>query len=195
MEFKGNVLDFGKEFKRIDYTKTINEILGFDVLNFDDVNDLKNKIVQTKLFELDDFKDCKTVGGVIDFVYKRKIRDNIVQPTILFNYPACLVPLARRNDEDPRRIDMFQVLVCGDEICKAYSELVDPIVQREALEEQSKARAQGDDEAMELDEDFLTAMGHGMPPISGLGFGVDRLMTLLTNQESVRDVVLFPLMK
>ncbi len=195
LEFKGNVLDFGKEFKRIDYTKTINEILGFDVLNFDDVNDLKNKIVQTKLFELDDFKDCKTVGGVIDFVYKRKIRDNIVQPTILFNYPACLVPLARRNDEDPRRIDMFQVLVCGDEICKAYSELVDPIVQREALEEQSKARAQGDDEAMELDEDFLTAMGHGMPPISGLGFGVDRLMTLLTNQESVRDVVLFPLMK
>ena len=90
---------------------------------------------------------------------------------------------------------MFQVLVCGDEICKAYSELVDPIVQREALEEQANARKQGDDEAMELDEDFLNAMEHGMPPISGLGFGVDRLMCLLTNQESVRDVVLFPLMK
>ena len=90
---------------------------------------------------------------------------------------------------------MFQVLVCGDEICKAYSELVDPIVQRQTLEEQANARRQGDDEAQELDEDFLNAMEHGMPPISGLGFGVDRLMCLLTNQESVRDVVLFPLMK
>lgn len=137
----------------------------------------------------------KTVGGVIDYIYKRKIRENIVQPTVLFNYPACLVPLARRNDKDARLIDMFQVLVCGDEMCKAYSELVDPIVQRKALEEQAEARKNGDDEAMELDEDFLTAMEHGMPPISGLGFGVDRMMTLLTNQESVRDVVLFPLMK
>ena len=90
---------------------------------------------------------------------------------------------------------MFQILVCGDEICKAYSELVDPIVQRKALEEQAEARKNGDDEAMELDEDFLCAMEHGMPPISGLGFGVDRMMCLLTNQESVRDVVLFPLMK
>ncbi len=195
LEFKGHKLDFSKEFKRINYTEKINEILGFNVLDYTNVDVLKKKIVSTKLFSEDDFVECKTVGGVIDFVYKRKIRENIVEPTILFNYPACLVPLARRNDEDNRRIDMFQVLVCGDEICKAYSELVDPIVQRQALEEQAKARMQGDDEAMELDEDFLNAMEHGMPPISGLGFGVDRLMCLLTNQESIRDVVLFPLMK
>lgn len=193
--FKGHELDFGKDFERINYTERINEILGFNVLEFTDFKALKERVVQTKLFTMDDFDACKTVGGVIDLVYKRKIRENIVQPTVLYNYPACLVPLARRNDEDARRIDMFQVLVCGDEICKAYSELVDPIVQREALEEQAKARLQGDDEAMELDEDFLNAMEHGMPPISGLGFGVDRLMCLLTNQESVRDVVLFPLMK
>ena len=90
---------------------------------------------------------------------------------------------------------MFQVLVLGDEICKAYSELVDPIVQREALEDQAKAKLDGDDEAMDLDEDFLLAMEHGMPPISGLGFGVDRLMVLLTGQPSIRDVVLFPMMK
>ncbi len=195
LEFKGHKLDFSKEFKRINYTERINEILGFNVLDFTDVDLLKKKIVSTKLFNEDDFVECKTVGGVIDFVYKRKIRENIIEPTILYNYPACLVPLARRNDEDNRRIDMFQVLVCGDEICKAYSELVDPIVQRQALEEQARARMQGDDEAMELDEDFLNAMEHGMPPISGLGFGVDRLMCLLTNQESIRDVVLFPLMK
>ncbi len=195
LQFKGHTLDFSKEFNRINYTEKINEILGFNVLEYKDVNSLKEKVVETGLFEMNDFAECKTVGGVIDFIYKRKIRENIIEPTVLYNYPACLVPLARRNDEDNRRIDMFQVLVCGDEICKAYSELVDPIVQREALEEQAKARLQGDDEAMELDEDFLTAMEHGMPPISGLGFGVDRLMCLLTNQESIRDVVLFPLMK
>lgn len=195
VEFKGHQLDFSKEFARINYTEKINEILGFNVLEYTDVESLKKRIVDTKLFTMQDFEMCKTVGGVIDYVYKRKIRENIVEPTILYNYPACLVPLARRNDQDNRRIDMFQILVCGDEICKAYSELVDPIVQREALEEQAKARLQGDDEAMELDEDFLNAMEHGMPPISGLGFGVDRLMCLLTNQESIRDVVLFPLMK
>jgi len=195
LKYKEYELDFSKDFERINYTERVNEILGFNILDITDVNELKTKIVATKLFTMDDFDACKTVGGVIDYVYKRRIRENIVQPTILYNYPACLVPLARRNDKDNRLIDMFQVLVCGDEICKAYSELVDPIVQRETLEEQAKARLQGDDEAMELDEDFLNAMEHGMPPISGLGFGVDRLMCLLTNQESVRDVVLFPLMK
>ncbi len=195
LEFKGHTLDFSKEFKRINYTDTINEILGFNVLDYTNVIELKKAVVKTKLFSMEDFEECKTVGGVIDYIYKRKIRDNIIEPTILYNYPACLVPLARRNDEDNRRIDMFQILVCGDEICKAYSELVDPVVQREALEEQARARQNGDDEAMELDEDFLNAMEHGMPPISGLGFGVDRMMCMLTNQESVRDVVLFPLMK
>ena len=193
--FKGHEIDFSKEFKRINYTDTVNEILGLNVLDYTSADELKRDVVKTGLFTMEDFKDIRTVGGVIDYVYKRKIREDIVEPTILFNYPACLVPLARRNDEDNRRIDMFQLLICGDEMCKAYSELVDPIVQREALEEQAKARAQGDDEAMELDEDFLNAMEHGMPPISGLGFGVDRMVCMLTGQESLRDVVLFPLMK
>lgn len=195
IEFKGHILDFSKDFERINYTERVNEILGLNILEYTNAQKLKEDIVKTGLFSMDDFDACKTVGGVIDLVYKRKIRENIIQPTVLYNYPACLVPLARRNDEDARRIDLFQVLVCGDEICKAYSELVDPIVQRQTLEEQAKARTEGDDEAMELDEDFLNAMEHGMPPISGLGFGVDRMMCLLTNQESVRDVVLFPLMK
>ncbi len=195
IQYKGQELDFSKDFARINYTETLNEMLGFNILDFTDVDEIKRKIADTKMFSLEDFEGIKTVGGVIDYVYKRKIRENIVQPTVLFNYPACLVPLARRNDKDERLIDMFQVLVCGDEICKAYSELVDPIVQRETLEAQSLARQQGDDEAMELDEDFLRAMERGMPPISGLGFGVDRMVGLLTNQENLRDVVLFPLMK
>ena len=90
---------------------------------------------------------------------------------------------------------MFQILCVGNELAKAYSELVDPIIQRDELVKQAEAKKDGDDEAMELDEDFVLAMEHGMPPISGLGFGVDRLMVLLFDQPSIRDVVLFPLMK
>ena len=90
---------------------------------------------------------------------------------------------------------MFQVLAVGCELCKAYSELVDPIVQRQTFEEQARAKHDGDDEAMDLDEDFMLSMEHGMPPISGLGFGLDRLMVVMFDQPSVRDVVLFPLMK
>ena len=96
---------------------------------------------------------------------------------------------------DKRIIDVFQVVACGTELCKAYSELVNPITQREAFEEQLKAKAQGDDETMELDESFLQSMEQGMPPISGLGFGIDRLMMIIYNQPSIRDVVLFPQMK
>ena len=158
-------------------------------------DELVKKVVETGLFEEEDFKDVKSLSAVIDFIYKRKIRVNLIQPTVLYNYPACLVPLARRNDKDNRIIDMFQVLAIGSELCKAYSELVDPIVQREAFEQQLIAKKAGDDEAMDLDEDFLLAMEHGMPPISGLGFGLDRLMVVMFNQPSVRDVVLFPLMK
>lgn len=193
--FQGHTLDFSKEWKRVNYTETLQQLLGFDFLEYTNRNDLVDKIVSTGLFEREEFNQIKTVGGVIDLCYKRKIRENIIEPTILYNYPACLVPLARRNDNNSKIIDMFQVLVCGIEICKAYSELVDPIIQRETLEEQARAKLDGDDEAMELDEDFVLAMEHGMPPISGLGCGMDRLLTIIYDQPSIRDVVLFPIMK
>jgi lysyl-tRNA synthetase class 2 len=96
---------------------------------------------------------------------------------------------------DPKTIEMFQVLVCGSELVKAYSELVDPIIQREAFEEQARNRANGDEESFGVDEDFLLAMEHGMPPISGLGFGIDRLVALLTDQQTLRDTIFFPLVK
>jgi lysyl-tRNA synthetase class 2 len=144
---------------------------------------------------MSELEDYKSISQIVDFVYKKKIRENIIQPTIIYNYPAVLIPLARRNDEDERRIDVFQVVVMGTELCKAYSELVNPIQQRKAFEDQLEAKKQGDDETMDLDESFMLAMEHGMPPISGLGCGLDRLLMLIYNQESVRDVVLFPLMK
>ena len=196
IEKDGITLDFGKEnFERINYVETMREVLGFDFLDYTDPIALKNKVVETGLFTMQDLADYKSVSQIIDFIYKKKIRENIVQPTILYNYPAVLIPLARRNDKDSRIIDVFQVVVMGTELCKAYSELVNPIQQRAAFEAQLEAKKQGDDETMDLDEGFMLAMEHGMPPISGLGCGLDRLLMLIYNQPSVRDVVLFPIMK
>ena len=106
-----------------------------------------------------------------------------------------LKTLARRNDNDSRVTDVFQVVVCGAELCNAYSELVDPMVQRETLMQQLVEKNNGDEETMDVDEDFLRSMEHGMPPMSGLGMGIDRLLVILYSQPSIRDVVLFPIMK
>ena len=194
--YQGKTLDFGKEnWNRINYVEKLREILGFDFLSINDPQELKDKIVEKGLFTYGDLEDYKSLSQIIDFTYKKTIRAHIVEPTIIYNYPAVLIPLARRNDNDNRIIDVFQVLAAGTELCKAYSELVDPKIQRENFEDQLKAKEQGDDETMELDEQFLGAMEQGMPPISGLGFGIDRLMMIIYDMPSIRDVVLFPQMK
>ncbi|MEG1752188.1 MAG: lysine--tRNA ligase [Clostridia bacterium] len=193
---KGNVIDFGKEqWERINYVEEMTKIFGFDFLEIDDVQVLKNKIIDAKLFTKYDLEEFKSTRAIIDFVYKKKIRENIIGPTILYNYPAVLKTLARRNDKNTKITDAFQVVVCGAEILNAYSELVDPITQRKTLEEQLTNKNAGDDEAMDVDEDFLLAMEHGMPPISGLGFGIDRFIMMLFDCESIRDTILFPLMR
>jgi lysyl-tRNA synthetase class 2 len=187
---EGREFDLNKDFPRINYTQTLNDLLGFDILKADTVEQLKQQVIESKVFAKEELDGLVTIGAVVDYMYKRKIRPNIIEPTILFNYPAALVPLARRNDENAKRIDMFQLLINGEEICKAYSELVDPIEQRRAL-----AKQLGDEEAMDLDESFLLAVEHGMPPISGLGFGIDRFMVMLFDEPSIRDVIFFPIMK
>lgn len=195
INYQGNVLDFGKDFTRVNYVEKLTEILGFNFLDITEPEELKAKIIETKLFTEKDLEDYHSLSQIIDFVYKRTIRAGIVEPTVIYNYPAVLIPLARRNDNDKRIIDVFQVVAGGTELCKAYSELVDPFVQREAFEDQLKAKEQGDDETMEIDESFMGAMEQGMPPISGLGFGIDRLLMLIYDVPSIRDVVLFPLMR
>lgn len=196
VNYQEQELDFGKEnWNRINYVERLREILGFDFLAITEPQELKDKIVEKGLFTYADLEDYKSLSQIIDFTYKKTIRAHIVEPTIIYNYPAVLIPLARRNDNDNRIIDVFQVLAAGTELCKAYSELVDPKIQRENFEDQLKAKEQGDDETMELDEQFLGAMEQGMPPISGLGFGIDRLMMIIYDMPSIRDVVLFPQMK
>ena len=195
VEYQGHVLDFGAEWKRINYVEALTEKFGFDFLSIEEPEELKKKIVEKGLFTYEELDEYKSLSQIIDFSYKKLIRVEIIEPTIIYNYPAVLIPLARRNDKNNKIIDVFQVLASGTELCKAYSELVDPQIQRQAFEEQLKAKAQGDEETMDMDETFLAAMEQGMPPISGLGFGIDRLLMIIFNQPSIRDVVLFPLMK
>ena len=195
INYKGNELDFGKDFTRINYVEELRKILGFDFLEVEEPSELKAKIIEKGLFTEKDLEDYYSLSQIIDFVYKKKIRAGIMQPTVIYNYPAVLIPLARRNDNNKKIIDVFQVVAGGTELCKAYSELVDPFVQRQAFEDQLKAKEQGDEETMEIDESFMGAMEQGMPPISGLGFGIDRLLMLIYDVPSIRDVVLFPLMR
>lgn len=191
----GKTFVIKEEFERMDYTKAVNDCLGFNVLDYETAEELKAKVKTLKMFPESEINQCISLGAVIDYIYKRKIRPNLIEPVILYNYPASLVPLARRSDENPKTIEMFQLLIDGVEMCKCYSELVDPVIQRQTLEQQASDKAKGDEEAMDVDEDFILAMEHGMPPISGLGMGLDRLLMMIYDVDSIRDVVLFPIMK
>ena len=188
-------IDLASDWQRINYVEELTKKLGFEFINIEDPEELRSKIIESGKFSASDLEECSSCAQLIDYCYKRLIRAELYEPTIMWNYPAILKPLARRNDDNDKVVDVFQVIIAGAEICNAYSELVNPEIQRENFEEQLKAKAQGDDETMDLDEDYLKAMEQGMPPISGLGVGIDRLMMLLYNAESVRDVVLFPMMK
>ena len=188
-------IDLGKNWNRVNYVDELTKQLGFEFINIEDPEELRKKIIDAGKFSASDLEECSSVAQLIDYCYKRLIRANMFEPTIMYNYPAVLKPLARRNDDDDKVVDVFQVIIAGAEICNAYSELVNPSIQRANFEDQLKQKAQGDDETMDLDEDYLKAMEQGMPPISGLGVGIDRLMMLLYNAQSVRDVVLFPMMK
>ena len=194
LNYQGVELDFS-DIKRIDYCAELSNIVGANILDFTTVEDLKNFVANKHLVDDGELEGAKSLPAVIDLLFKRTLRHKLIQPCIVYNYPACLVPLARRNDKDERVIDMFQFVANGVELDKAYSELVDPLVQRDAFEEQARNRASGDEESFGVDEDFLLAMEHGMPPISGLGFGIDRIVAILTNQQTLRDTIFFPLVK
>ena len=186
-------VDWSTPWPRVDYVELISRDSGLDVMSYTSADDLR-KDIKARGFE---FEAMASMGltSLIDNLYKKVSRPKIIRPTILFNYPKILQPLARVNDADADLVDQFQLVVNGWEIVKAYSELVDPVDQRERFMEQASARSEGDEEAMDIDHEYLVAMEHGMPPISGWGMGVDRFMALLTGQENLRDVVLFPLMR
>lgn len=190
----GRTIELKEEFKRMDYVATLNGILGFNVLDMTDVDEFKRLVLEKKLLEEFELKDQFTVGGIIDLLYKRVMRPNIIEPTILYNYPN-VVPLARYNDNDDRLIELFQLVIDGQEMVKGYSELVNPIQQKRNFEEQAKAKQRGDAEAMDYDKEYILAMEHGFPPVSGIGFGIDVFLLHLLDCENIRDTILFPITK
>jgi len=186
-------IDFTTPWPRIDYRELILKDSGIDFKKYKTVDELRNAI-KDKNIQIENI-DKYGYGNLVDALYKKVSRPNLIQPCFVIHHPIHTKPLARKNDDDPDIADTFQLLVNTWEIINAYSELVDPQDQRNRFAEQAKAKAAGDDEAMDYDEDYVVAMEHGMPPMSGWGMGIDRLVSLLTSQENLKDCILFPLMK
>lgn len=195
LTIQGQDIDFSEDWEVVSFRDLILRETEIDIDLFPNVDDLYEE-TKRKNINLD-HPDISSLGrgNFIDLLYKKTCRPHLIKPTFLVKQPIDLSPLARANDDNPAITDRFQLVVNGAEIINAYSELVDPIEQRKRLEAQALLKSNGDSEAMEMDEDYLTAMEFGMPPISGWGFGIERLLMVLTDCETIKDCVLFPLTK
>lgn len=185
-----NEIDFTPPFRRLSMYDAIKEYAGIDVEGMDE--EALRKVCKDLHIALD---PSMGKGKIIDEIFGEKVEDHLVQPTYITDYPIEMTPLAKKHREKEGLVERFELFVNSNEIANAYTELNDPIDQRERLEDQLKLAERGDDEAMALDQDFLRAMEYGMPPMSGLGIGIDRLTMLLTNQTSIQEVIFFPQMK
>lgn len=192
VKFGDREIDFS-QWKMITFRDLVFSDSGIDVFKYKDPESLEAEIKRRGI--VIDFEPGMGLGKLYDKLYKKVSRPKLIQPTIVLNYPTEIVPLARTNHDNPKILDMFQILANGWELVKAYSELVDPVEQRRRFEEQDALRRKGDDEALSIDEDYLRAMEYGMPPVSGTGIGIDRLIALLTNSQNLREVLLFPILR
>lgn len=189
-EIEGTTINFNPPWKRISMVDELKNVTGIDVLQATS-DDLK-KVLKSKNVELE---GGESKGKLIDLLFEATIQNQLIQPTFVVDYPVELSPLAKKHRTREGLVERFEGFVLGREICNAFSELNDPIDQKARFMEQAKMREEGDDEAHQIDEDFVRALEYGMPPTAGLGIGIDRLVMLLTNQSSIRDVLLFPQMK
>ena len=184
-------IDLGKPFERLTMTDAVKKYAGVD---FDAVKDDAEAKKLAKEHNIE-FEERHTKGDILNLFFEKFCEDKLIQPTFIMDHPVDISPLTKRKPSRPDQVERFELYINTWEMCNAYSELNDPIDQRERFKAQDAAAAAGDEEANHTDEDFLTAMEYGMPPTGGIGYGIDRLVMLLTNSPSIRDVLLFPTMK
>jgi lysyl-tRNA synthetase class 2 len=185
-----NTISFQRPFKRVTMIDSIKEFTGIDI------NGMDESQLRATCKELDiEVNDSMGKGKLIDEIFGEKCEGNYIQPTFITDYPKEMSPLCKAHRDNPDLTERFELMVNGKEVANAYSELNDPIDQRERFEEQLTLSEKGDDEAMFIDQDFLRALEYGMPPTSGMGIGIDRLVMLMTNQSSIQEVLFFPQMR
>ncbi|PLT30833.1 lysine--tRNA ligase [Peribacillus deserti] len=184
-------VDLKPEWTRLHMVDAIKQYTGVDFWKEMSAEEAKALAKENGV----EIKDTMEFGHVVNEFFEQKIEEKLIQPTFIYGHPVEISPLAKKNEEDPRFTDRFELFIVAREHANAFTELNDPIDQRQRFEAQLKEREQGNDEAHEMDDDFIEALEYGMPPTGGLGIGIDRLVMLLTNSPSIRDVLLFPLMR
>ncbi len=188
--FQGKEIDFTGPFRRITMVGSIAEKIGANVLDMEE-DDIRALCMKHRV----EVAPSMGKGKLIDELFSALVQPELIQPTFVTDFPVEMSPLCKKHREDPRLTERFELFVAGFEVANAYSELNDPIDQRERFEEQLKLQQRGDDEAMYIDQDFLRALEYGMPPTSGIGIGMDRLVMLLTDNPAIQEVLLFPQMR
>ena len=188
--FGAHTVDFKAPYPRVTMTDAIKQFTGFDITG--KTEEELRAFAHSIGIAVD---ETMGKGKLIDEIFGEKCEGNFIQPTFITDYPKEMSPLTKEHRNNPDLTERFELMVCGKEIANAYSELNDPIDQRERFEEQLRLSEKGDDEAMFIDQDFLRALEYGMPPTSGLGIGMDRLIMFLTNNESIQEVLFFPQMR
>lgn len=186
-----HMIDLGKPFERMTMIDAVKKYSGIDFDEIKDTGEAK-RIADEKDVH---YEERHTKGDILNLFFEEFVEEHLVQPTFIMDHPVEISPLTKRKPDKPDYVERFELFITGREMCNAYSELNDPIDQRERFKAQEALIAQGDEEANHTDEDFLNALEIGMPPTGGIGYGIDRLVMLLTNSPAIRDVLLFPTMK
>ncbi len=193
IEWQGEKIDLTPGWRRLTMVDAVKEYVGID---FGAITDDEEAVraAEAKGIELADAAE-RTWGNALYATFDQRVEEKLIQPTFITMYPVEVSPLTKRSPADPRLTERFELFVCHSELANAYSELNDPIDQRQRFQKQVEQRERGDDETEMMDEDFLTAMEYGMPPTGGMGIGIDRAVMMLTNSDTIREVILFPTMK